>query len=258
VKTFVATIHWLWWLAVGVLPLAWLQVGYKYKESIGCPPTGDCYVPGSEALIYFDTMLMVSVALLWPPSIWHLGLRNVVRWLNASLLWQAKGDPSRRWLAFSWAVLFAYRALRPFVGQQKAIAILQTALSRRFRKQTQGYMDARFGISQERPEEAFDRISQNYKARGELLFGSRFTYVQAVQDKHRSHTHITKCLFNDFFRAHGAPEVTSLFCALDSVWADELNQPHYKAHFERPTTLAAGDDACRFQFSRVDGEAGKR
>ncbi|WP_162932201.1 L-2-amino-thiazoline-4-carboxylic acid hydrolase [Solimonas sp. K1W22B-7] len=172
-----------------------------------------------------------------------------------SLLWRAKGDPSRRWLVFCWSVLFAYRALRPFLGQKKAIAVLQTALSRQFKRQRQAYMNARFGITQERPEEAFERISQNYKARGESLFGPRFTYVQAIQDQRRSHTHITRCLFNDFFRTHGAPEVTSLFCALDTVWADELNQPRYKAHFERPTTLAAGDDACRFQFSRAEGEA---
>ncbi|HSW13568.1 MAG TPA: L-2-amino-thiazoline-4-carboxylic acid hydrolase [Solimonas sp.] len=172
----------------------------------------------------------------------------------SSLLWQGKGDPSRRWLVFSWAVLLAYRALKPFLGQQKAILLLQAVLSGRFRKQTQTYMDTRFGISQERPEEAFERISQNYKTRGESVFGSRFTYVQAVQDQRRSHTHITGCLFNDFFRAHGAPEVTRLFCALDTVWVEELHQPRYKARFERPTTLAAGDDACRFQFSRADSE----
>ena len=63
-------------------------------------------------------------------------------------------------------------------------------------------------------------------------------------------TRINKCLFNDFFRQHGAPELTSIFCALDSMWIDELHQPKYGVRFERPTTLAGGDDACRFQFSR--------
>jgi hypothetical protein len=41
-----------------------------------------------------------------------------------------------------------------------------------------------------------------------------------------------------------------IFCALDSVWIDELHQPRYGTRFARPTTLAKGDDACRFQFSR--------
>ena len=174
---------------------------------------------------------------------------------SGSLPWQGKGNPSRRWLAFSWAILIAYRTLTPFVGQKKAISILQGALSRRFKRHIQTYIADRFGISQTKPEEAFERISRNYKARGETLFGPRFTYVQAIQDQQRSHTHIEKCLFNDFFRAHGAPEVTPLFCALDSVWVEELHRPPYKVHFERPTTLAAGNDACRFQFSRTKGEA---
>jgi hypothetical protein len=62
---------------------------------------------------------------------------------------------------------------------------------------------------------------------------------------------LNKCLFNDFFRAHGAPELTSIVCTLDSIWIEELHRPPYKVRFERPTTLARGDDACRFQFSRT-------
>ncbi len=172
---------------------------------------------------------------------------------QAQKLKPTKGDPSRRWLAFCWSILFAYRVLRPFLGRDRTITVLRHLLSRGFKTHTQRYMSTRFGISQERPADAFDLISQSYKTRGESMFGPRFTYVQAIQDQRRSHVHITRCLFNDFFRTHGAPEVTSVFCALDTVWADELNHPRYQARFERPTTLAVGDDACRFQFSRREG-----
>ena len=34
---------------------------------------------------------------------------------------------------------------------------------------------------------------------------------------------------------------------------DERHKPCYGVRFARPTTLAAGDDACRFQFSKVAG-----
>jgi hypothetical protein len=176
----------------------------------------------------------------------------------ATFLWKGSGDPSRKWQVLSWSVLLAYRALRSFTGQEKALSILRTVLSRQFRKHTQSYMETRFGITQQKPGEAFERIAENYKARGESVFGSGFTYVQAVQDPRRSHTHISRCLFNDFFRAHGAPEVTSLFCALDTVWADELDQPHYRVRFERPTTLATGSDACRFQFSKKELQANQK
>lgn len=170
---------------------------------------------------------------------------NPMNWLP----W--RGNGGRRWLAFAWLVLIAYRVLRRFVGRDRALSILESALSRAFRKHMHEYLEDRFGISQSRPEEAFDRIAENYKTRGERLFGPRFTYVQAIQTEHQSHTHITQCLFNDFFRAHGAAEVLPLFCAVDSIWIEELHQPRYRTRFERPTTLAEGDDACRFCFSRV-------
>jgi hypothetical protein len=119
------------------------------------------------------------------------------------------------------------------------------------------YMADRFGISQDAPGESFDRICQNFVARGEKLYGPRWTYVLAAQDQHRCDIHVTKCLFNDVCRAQGAPELAPLFCALDAVWIEELHKARYAAHFERPTTLAAGNDVCRFQFSRVEGEANR-
>ena len=58
--------------------------------------------------------------------------------------------------------------------------------------------------------------------------------------------------FAEFFHRNGAPEVTATLCALDDIWAEELRKPGYGVHFERPTTLAKGDDACRFQFTKID------
>jgi len=165
--------------------------------------------------------------------------------------WQGEGDPSPRWRRLSWAVLIVYRVLRPVVGEKRALGAIQSLLSRQFRRHTHAYLEDRFGITQDAPGEAFARIAENYQPRGERLFGSGFIYVQAVQERDRSDTHIRKCLFNDFFGAHGAPELTPVFCALDSIWVDELHRPRYGVRFERPTTLAAGGDACRFQFSRA-------
>lgn len=169
------------------------------------------------------------------------------RWLP----WQADGDPSRRWMAVAWIVLLAYRALRLLVGSERAIAAIRDVLSRQFRRHKATYMEERFGIDPSRPGDAFDRIARNYQRRGIELFGPRFTYIQVVQTPGESHTHITKCFFNDFFRQHRAPEAVKIFCALDAVWIDELHDPRYATRFERPTTLASGGDACRFQFSRL-------
>ena len=165
--------------------------------------------------------------------------------------WQGKGDPTPRWRRLSWAVLIAYRLLRPVIGEKRARGAIHSVLSRQFRRHAPAYLEDRFGITQDAPGEAFARIAENYQPRGQRLFGAGFSYVQAVQTAERSDTHIRKCLFNDFFRAHGAAELTPIFCALDSIWVDELHKPRYGVRFARPTTLAAGDDACRFQFTRA-------
>jgi len=164
------------------------------------------------------------------------------------------GDPGWRWLIFTWSVLVAYRALKLFVGQTTALKILQAVLSRPFKWRVKAYMLDRFGISQDVPGEAFDRIVENFIARGEKLYGSGWTYVQSVRDQRRCYVDVTNCLFNNVCKAHAAPELASLFCALDGVWIEELHKAQYEAHFERPTTLAAGDDRCRFQFSRAEAE----
>ena len=92
----------------------------------------------------------------------------------------------------------------------------------------------------------------NFQKRGEQRFGSAFRSATTAQDGSRNFVNIERCFFNDFFRANDAKEVISLFCALDKVWAEALEQPRYGVRFERPTTLANGDDACRFQFRKVD------
>jgi hypothetical protein len=160
--------------------------------------------------------------------------------------------PSRQWLLLASMILAAYRELFPFVGDEQAgLSILRNAMEAPFKERLTGYIADRFGISQDAPEEAFNRIAENFKARGEERFGKAYTYVQEVEDEWRSFVNIQKCFFDDFFRANGRPEVTPIFCAMDNLWAEELEKPKYGVRFERPTTLARGDDMCRFQFTKT-------
>jgi L-2-amino-thiazoline-4-carboxylic acid hydrolase-like protein len=165
---------------------------------------------------------------------------------------RAIDGPSQRWLMVCCLTLATYRVLKPFVGDGRTVLeLLQDALAQPLKTNIKEYVAERFAVSQDAPSDAFDRVSQHFTTRGEERFGQAFEYVQDVQDATRSFTKITKCFFNDFFRANDAPEVTPIFCALDFVWADELADVRYALRFERPTTLAAGDDACRFQFFKV-------
>ena len=159
--------------------------------------------------------------------------------------------PGHRWLMLCAVLLAAYRRLMPVVGNSAtAVSLLQASMTTPFRAGIQAFIRDRFGISQDAPREAFDRIAETFQERGEQRFGRAFTFVPLVTDARHSFTNITRCLFNDVFRANGAPELTQVCCAMDLVWADELSRPRYGVRFERSTTLAAGDDACRFRFFR--------
>ena len=167
---------------------------------------------------------------------------------------QLAEDPAAvRWIGFSSILLATYRSLDSSLGDGKrTLTILREALTGPLRDQITSYIEARFGIFQDAPEEAFHRVSQNFKSRGEVSFGRSFLYVDDVRDNCRAFVNIERCLFNEFFRQNGAPEVTPILCALDNIWADELSKPRYGVRFERPTTLAKGDDACRFQFTKTE------
>jgi hypothetical protein len=164
---------------------------------------------------------------------------------------RATDGPSQQWLALSSLLLAAYRELQPLVGDaQEVLAILRHAMAAPIQARIATHLEERFGITQETPADAFTLIAANFKRRGDERFGDAFTYVQDVQDETRSFINIERCFFNDFIRANGAPEVTPIFCAMDYLWADELEQPRYGVRFDRPTTLAQGHDACRFQFTK--------
>jgi hypothetical protein len=163
-------------------------------------------------------------------------------------------DPAAaRCIEFSSMLLATYRLLLSSLGdEERTLKLLGEALMWPLREQITSYMETRFGISQDAPEKTFRRVSQNFKSRGEVSAGRGFRYVDDVRDDRRAFVNIERCLFNEFFRQNGAPEVTPILCALDNIWADELSKPRYGVRFERPTTLARGDDACRFQFTKTE------
>jgi hypothetical protein len=173
---------------------------------------------------------------------------------NAALAVDGAG---RRWLTLCSVLLAAYRTLLPLVGDSPAaLEVLRSAMTRPFTAGINAFLRDRFGISQDAPEEAFERIAETFQSRGEERFGRAFRFVPDDRDEARSFTKITRCLFNDFFRANNAGELTVVCCAMDYVWAEELAHPRYRVRFERPTTLAAGDDACRFRFFKSSSPRG--
>jgi len=165
-------------------------------------------------------------------------------------------DPqSERLLGFSSAVLATYHLLSELTeNSQEARRLVGDALVRTAEEGSTTYIEARLGIRLDEPESAFDRIANCFIERGESRFGSAFRYAQDVLDEERCFVRIEKCFFDSFFRTHQAEDLTPLLCRLDIVWTEELHRRCSTVAFSRPTTLAAGDDACRFQFVRVNTE----
>lgn len=87
----------LWWLLVARLPVSIHQISATYAKQIGCPPAGDCYVPGSELLLPFDILVMGSALLLWPVCFWFLGggwlIRKFLQYTKKSLTTASSGTP---------------------------------------------------------------------------------------------------------------------------------------------------------------------
>jgi hypothetical protein len=162
-------------------------------------------------------------------------------------------EPSAHHLTLTSLMLASYRVLLPILSEGDEIfALLRTVLAEPLQQDMPAYLTRRFGIDPHRPEAAFAAVATHFKARGEQLFGQAFVYEQDVHTVQASFVNIRRCFFNDFFTANGAPELTPLFCYMDTLWAATLHQGSYNVAFNRPTTLAAGGDRCRFQFTKAE------
>jgi len=98
-----------------------------------------------------------------------------------------------------------------------------------------------------------DKFKFIQKSSGENVveeYGSGFDIEIETDNSTFMTTRIKKCGFHEFFVRHGRPELTRLMCEWDNNWSDVLNESKH-VEFDRPTTIAAGDDSCAFQFRKI-------
>ena len=149
-------------------------------------------------------------------------------------------------------VLAAYRILTPLANDRDRILVcLQKVMGSLISENIEGYLMSRIGITQEEPQKAFDTACKNFKKKGEEQMGRSFIYEQEVAQRSLCVVNIRKCFFNDFFKTNCSAEITTVYCAGDNIWMEELNKPKYFVSVERTKTLAEGKDACDFRFSKV-------
>jgi hypothetical protein len=175
-------------------------------------------------------------------------IQRLAKVLEEANAWRAVDRQSTMFLKMSALLLAVYRTLSPFCTDTRELldrlqSVVKTVF---FADGLDRYLHKRFGISPDAPEEAWNRVCANFKKLGEEQFGTAWEYEQGIKDHRRCFVNIRKCGFADFFLENQAREVLYLLCALDYVWADALEA--YGIRLERPTSLAEGADACRFQF----------
>ena len=100
-------------------------------------------------------------------------------------------------------------------------------------------------------DDSFASLVQMSKDKEIQQYGKTFSFEHERDDDTAYFVNVANCFYHNFFSAHGALELTPIFCDWDNVWGDELKDGKHGTIFERPTTIGYGDDKCRFQFRRV-------
>jgi len=169
---------------------------------------------------------------------------------NAEL---AQDETSRSYVIFCSTLLSLYRALGAHLEDRLVkVDILRVAMARVFGSGIHAYIKGRFDVDVEKPNEAFDKISANFRVRGEAQFGQNFEYDEERNGDDEVTFGVKHCLFKNFFTKSDAAELLPLFCAMDAVWSQEINTGDYNIRFDRPTIMSIGDDKCRFRFRRSE------
>lgn len=99
-------------------------------------------------------------------------------------------------------------------------------------------------------KDKFDFVRRNSGDAVAKAYGEGFDMTVETDDATFLTTRVRKCGFHEFFIRHGRPELTKLMCDWDNNWSDVLNKSK-RVNFTRPTTIAAGDESCAFQFKKT-------
>ena len=159
-------------------------------------------------------------------------------------------DPSDNYVAYASFILACYRELSSAgLDRSENLKTLGRVMADIRRSNVRTHLKDRFGLSLSGMEDAFETVSANFKRIGEKQYGKSFIYEQDLRNSERNFVNIRKCFFHDFLDANQTPELNPLFCALDYIWAEELEKS-CGVYFKRPTLLSRGEDMCRFQFFR--------
>jgi len=95
-------------------------------------------------------------------------------------------------------------------------------------------------------KDPFATIKSYSGSKAESAYGPTFA-MEALDTETGFATVVNLCGYRTFLKRHDALHLLPIFCQWDRVWIDALPAG---IQFRRPTTLATGGTACRFEFER--------
>lgn len=144
------------------------------------------------------------------------------------------------------AVLAAYRVLAAALGDEKAVKLLTAAYGQFMRRPIKLLMRTGLALSRD-PLKLMARVWGN-PALSAKTYGQSFAFAAEVTPG-ALRFDTQRCFFFDFFRRQGLPHVTTVLCAADNNWIEELNR-RPDVHGEYILRLSTGGSLCRFMAER--------
>jgi hypothetical protein len=104
----------------------------------------------------------------------------------------------------------------------------------------------------DRSRDPFATMTRLSKDQEKRFFGDGFRFDRIADDESSYRVEVRRCLYCDYFRENGLPELMRVACAWDlASWSLGVAPERHRMRFERPITLGLDGEDCDFRFYRT-------
>lgn len=164
-------------------------------------------------------------------------------------------DPaSRRMLAMAASVLASYEVLLDEIGDApRKIAFIQHIFVESVEHSSSLSTGLLFRAGRDSEQTIKGFMSQLTGMYGKAM---TFEFQEKVEDSGKVfEMRVTNCFFKNFFERHRLTEVTTVLCAADSFWMDQIDPQLMGVRSNRTTLMPLGDDVDRFRIEETTDPA---
>lgn len=108
--------------------------------------------------------------------------------------------------------------------------------------------------SLDKAKDKFASIVKSSKQQEVDFFGKTFDFYRPLDTDRVYQLRVRSCLYLDFFRENGLPELMAIACRWDMIsWSKGIDPTRHGIVFSRPKTLGLDGVDCEFDFERSPG-----